>query len=201
MKTRLGQLITYAKSKGFSVEFDGANVLHDYEAMNPEAAKTLGFPEKYKQEIQISNKLSNERKAEDLRHELIERGLMKAGQSYWDAHSTALRLEKIDLPPKEINSLAKLGNYTVEHVHDDGDLTVKSQDKSYVVTTEGKLFEEKASNKPAPTPKVKLSEMPQQRSSSSQHKHLTRGAIYEGRGMVGRRPFGGSRARRSRLID
>ena len=42
--------------------------------------------------------------------------------------------------PKRTGALNKLGVYDVVHVHDDGDLTVRSRDKLYVVTTDGEVF-------------------------------------------------------------
>jgi uncharacterized membrane protein (UPF0127 family)/antirestriction protein ArdC len=45
--------------------------------------------------------------------------------------------------PKRTQALNKLNRYEVVHVHDDGDLTVRSRGKLYVVTTEGELFEQK----------------------------------------------------------
>ncbi len=44
--------------------------------------------------------------------------------------------------PKRTGALNKLGVYDVVHVHDDGDLTVRSHDELYVVTTDGKVFEQ-----------------------------------------------------------
>ena len=45
--------------------------------------------------------------------------------------------------PKRTEALEKLKGYDVIHVHDDGDLTVRSRGKFYVVTTEGQTFEQK----------------------------------------------------------
>ncbi len=42
--------------------------------------------------------------------------------------------------PKRTEALNKLGVYDVVHVHDDGDLTVRSRGKLYVVTTDGEVF-------------------------------------------------------------
>jgi len=46
--------------------------------------------------------------------------------------------------PKRDEALSKLGKFTIAEVHDDGDLTVRSADKLYVVTTDGKTFEQKS---------------------------------------------------------
>ena len=45
--------------------------------------------------------------------------------------------------PKRDEALKKLGKFTIAEVHGDGDLTIRSDDKLYVVTTEGKTFEQK----------------------------------------------------------
>lgn len=45
--------------------------------------------------------------------------------------------------PKSIDALSHLVKPQIIKLHDDGDLTVKSEGKLYVVTTEGKIFEEK----------------------------------------------------------
>ena len=45
--------------------------------------------------------------------------------------------------PKRTEALKKLKGYEIVEVHDDGDLTVSSQGKLYVVTTEGQIFEQK----------------------------------------------------------
>ena len=42
--------------------------------------------------------------------------------------------------PKRTGILNKLGVYDVVHVHDDGDLTVRSHGELYVVTTDGEVF-------------------------------------------------------------
>lgn len=44
--------------------------------------------------------------------------------------------------PKRDRALARLQGYDVIQVHDDGDLTVRSRGKLYMVTTEGQLFEQ-----------------------------------------------------------
>ncbi len=44
--------------------------------------------------------------------------------------------------PKRREALDKLRGYDVVEVHDDGDLTVRSRGKLYVVTTEGQMFEQ-----------------------------------------------------------
>lgn len=44
--------------------------------------------------------------------------------------------------PKRTKSLNRFGAYDVVHVHDDGDLTVRSRGKLYVVTTGGEVFKQ-----------------------------------------------------------
>jgi len=44
--------------------------------------------------------------------------------------------------PKQTEALVKLRGYDMIEVHDDGDLTVRSRGKLYVVTTEGRIFEQ-----------------------------------------------------------
>jgi hypothetical protein len=45
--------------------------------------------------------------------------------------------------PLRTQALNTLSGYAIVHIHDDGDLTVRSQGKLYVVTTEGEIFEQK----------------------------------------------------------
>jgi uncharacterized membrane protein (UPF0127 family) len=47
--------------------------------------------------------------------------------------------------PKRTEALDRLGVHDVVHVHDDGDLTVHSRGKLYVVTTEGEVFKQELS--------------------------------------------------------
>ncbi len=44
--------------------------------------------------------------------------------------------------PRRTGALNGLGTYDIVHVHDDGDLTVRSRGKLYVVTTDGNVFEQ-----------------------------------------------------------
>ena len=50
--------------------------------------------------------------------------------------------------PQQTEALQKLRQYTVVTLHEDGDVTVKSQGKLYVVTTAGSVFEQQS---PAPS--------------------------------------------------
>ena len=45
--------------------------------------------------------------------------------------------------PQRTGALKKIGSYDVVHVHDDGDLTVRSHGELYVITTDGKVFAQK----------------------------------------------------------
>ena len=73
--------------------------------------------------------------AEEALEEPAELRLVEAGQS----ESGLLNPWRF---PKRTGALNKLGVYDVVHVHDDGDLTVRSHDELYVVTTDGKVFEQ-----------------------------------------------------------
>jgi uncharacterized membrane protein (UPF0127 family)/antirestriction protein ArdC len=56
--------------------------------------------------------------------------------------------------PLRTQALNTLTGYDIVHVHDDGDLTVRSQGKLYVVTTEGKIFEQKMNYEYDSSPKA-----------------------------------------------
>ncbi len=72
--------------------------------------------------------------------------------------------QKAEAPPptpEQEAALARLVPYNVVKVHDDGDLTIWSGDRAYVVTTEGQVFEEESEaipkTEPAPgTPEVTI---------------------------------------------
>lgn len=138
-KKELAELVAYAKANGDHVDFVGNKILHDYAATNPEFDKLTGWPAK-PGTYQVNKNQDVPLQVQDLRHELIEDPLMKSGVPYGIAHPIALRLEKIRLTPAEIGALAKLAPYSVEHMHDDGDLTIKTKDGDYVVTTGGQTF-------------------------------------------------------------
>lgn len=53
--------------------------------------------------------------------------------------------------PKRTAALARLGDYKILHIHDDGDLTVQSKGQNYVITIEGEMFRE-IDGKPATEP-------------------------------------------------
>ena len=85
-------LLTYCKNHGLTVDLVTNKTLHDYAAMNEEAAKRIGYPIQ-KNHIQIYKEYSLARKIRDLKHELVERNLMREGDSYWHAHCIALKRE------------------------------------------------------------------------------------------------------------
>lgn len=139
-KNELKRLIAYAKRKGLKISFVGQMTLHDYAAMNPVEGKAMGW-DIGKNEIEIDKHRPLNKQVKDLRHEFVEMGLMKSGQPYAEAHVTALKLEGVKLTPPELDALAKIGSYSVTHIHDDGDLTVKTPEGTeIVVTTSGKHF-------------------------------------------------------------
>jgi hypothetical protein len=69
--------------------------LSDYSAMNYSVAKIIGFPRIKPNEIIIEESNKSERKYRDLKHELVERNLMKKKHlHYWQAHLKATKAEK-----------------------------------------------------------------------------------------------------------
>jgi len=82
----------------FTVKLVDPQILLDYAAMNYYAAKTIGFEDLKKEyEIWIDSELPEERKERDLKHEVIEFGLMKYNAlSYWQAHKIATMHENRD---------------------------------------------------------------------------------------------------------
>lgn len=95
-------LVNKAKQQGFKVVVVGRRVLHDYAAMNPEAAKLIGKPQP-KNEIEIEAGVPFKTKYEDLNHEMIERALMAKGWKYWPAHLYALKHQS-DITPETFHA-------------------------------------------------------------------------------------------------
>lgn len=97
MVKELDKLVKYAEDNGLSVVFTDSEVLKDYAAMNPEAARAMGFPDYDSntdtKEILIDKKVPEAEQVKNLKHELIEMRLMKEGMEYWDAHTISLRDE------------------------------------------------------------------------------------------------------------
>ncbi|MCJ7805213.1 hypothetical protein MUP46_01035 [Patescibacteria group bacterium] len=99
MNKEFKELLGYCKDNGIKVVFTDSKILHDYSAMNPEAARAMGFPDidnnKKTKEILIDKTLSEETQVQNLKHELIEMRLMENGVEYWPAHLVALKTEKM----------------------------------------------------------------------------------------------------------
>ncbi len=97
MQNELNRLVQYCKDNGITVIFTDSKVLKDYAAMNPEAAKSMGFPDIDNKietkEILIDKNVPEVEQVKNLKHELIEMKLMQEGLQYWDAHTIALRDE------------------------------------------------------------------------------------------------------------
>lgn len=98
MDKEFKELLKYCKGNGIKVVFTDSKILRDYGAMNPEAAKAMGFPDidgnKKTKEILIDKTLPEETQIQNLKHELIEMRLMENGMEYWPAHLIALKAEK-----------------------------------------------------------------------------------------------------------
>ena len=92
-KEEYAGLIRKCVSCGLRVKEVGDRTTRDYVGMNDMAGKAMGFkiPDKT---IYIDNNMSMAGKVHTLRHEMIERKLMKDGKNYWEAHKEALRGER-----------------------------------------------------------------------------------------------------------
>ena len=87
------RLVEEARTLGLKVKLVGNSTLHDYAAMNPEAAKVMGFPDTTY--ILIDRNLPMRSRCESLDHELEEYRRMRFhGEPYWPAHLYALKNEK-----------------------------------------------------------------------------------------------------------
>lgn len=97
VKDELNKLVRYSQDNDIKVVFTDSKVLKDYAAMNPEAARAMGFPDidnkLETKEILIDKELPVGTQVKNLKHELIEMRLMREGMQYWNAHSIALRDE------------------------------------------------------------------------------------------------------------
>jgi len=98
MDKEFTKLLKYCENNGLKIVFTDSRVLKDYSAMNPEAAKVMGFPDidnnPKTKEILIDKTLPEETQINNLKHELIEMRLMNNGMEYWPAHEIALSEEK-----------------------------------------------------------------------------------------------------------
>jgi len=122
MSKELKKLIKYCEDNHIKVVFTDSEVLKDYSAMNPEAAKAMGFPDidgkSETKEIEIDKNLPEEMQVENLKHELIEMRLMRGGMQYWDAHTIALVREKepfdFSQPMQQKVNVIEVGKYGEE---------------------------------------------------------------------------------------
>jgi hypothetical protein len=91
----LTTLKAYCTKQGIKVK-KGHKVLLDFAGMNEYAAKKFGYPKRLcgKKTILLDEKLPIYKQVKNLRHEIKERKLMKAGDPYWKAHVIATRDEK-----------------------------------------------------------------------------------------------------------
>lgn len=119
MKKELKDLLKYCKDNNIKVVFTDSEILKDYAALNPEAAKVMGFPDidnnlKTK-EILLDKTLPKETQIANLKHELIEMRLMRGGVQYWQAHEVALVKEKepfdFSQPMCQEMNMVRVGNY------------------------------------------------------------------------------------------
>ncbi len=96
--SELKDLLKYCKDNDIKVIFTDSEILKDYSAMNPEAARAMGFPDIDRnpetKEIEIDKREPKETQVKDLKHELVEMRLMRSGLSYWASHVEALKREK-----------------------------------------------------------------------------------------------------------
>ena len=77
------------------VKYVDDRTLKDYAGANYYFAKAVGFPYPYPENvILIDKKLSSEKRAKTIIHEVVERNLMRQGENYWSAHQIALEMEK-----------------------------------------------------------------------------------------------------------
>jgi len=74
------------------IRFVPSKKLKDYAGMNKYAAKSLGYPLK-EDIILVDESMTREEKNRTIKHEMIERSLMKKGMTYWKAHRIALSKE------------------------------------------------------------------------------------------------------------
>lgn len=79
------KLKSWAESQGWTVKEVTKTILHDYAAMNPAAAKSMGFSMP-NNEMWLQSGMLDKDRYTDLSHELIEYRLMKSGMRYWPAH-------------------------------------------------------------------------------------------------------------------
>ena len=93
MTNKMKELLAWCESKGIKVKFVGEKELKDFAAMNPEAAKKMGFKDIKENEMLIDITVPEDVQFKNLIHELVEQELMKDGDPYWSAHTKALKAE------------------------------------------------------------------------------------------------------------
>lgn len=93
MKKHFEDLLAWCKSKGIKVTFTDSRTLKDYAGMNPVIDKKMGFKKIDKNEILIDVELPEDVQFKNLIHELVEQELMRDGDTYWQAHTKALKAE------------------------------------------------------------------------------------------------------------
>jgi len=93
VKKHFEDLLAWCKSKGIKVRFTTSKELSDFAAMNPGAAKKMGFKNIKKDEMLIDVELPEDVQFRNLIHELIENELIADGDSYWVAHKKSLAAE------------------------------------------------------------------------------------------------------------
>ena len=135
-KQKYQSLIDDLAKRGYKVKLVDAE-LKDYAGMNPLAAKDIGFPIPAN-EIWIDKKLPLLRQYFTLRHESEEMNLMQGGMSYWEAHKKALKIEEQLADVLEPNIKKNVPH--VVKVHDDGDMTIKHENRIYITTPQGEAF-------------------------------------------------------------
>jgi len=80
------------KERGITVKLVNDYKTRDYLGMNPEAAKSIGYPIP-NNTIYVDRQMNWRDRYGTLVHEVIEYKLMNKGDSYWKAHCKALDAE------------------------------------------------------------------------------------------------------------
>lgn len=171
---KLKYLEQLAQKHGFKIVYVGKDKLKDYAGMNPYVAKDLGYPipddeihiakdsdyetkcKDITHELNEIALMQNGMKywpahKDSLKKEcgsnitLPDKPGTKVEYSKISPESSQGKelLQKGKFPARDI-ALNELGKAKIEEVHDDGDLTLKKDDKLIVATTEGQLFKEMA---------------------------------------------------------
>lgn len=118
MNKEFKKLLKYCEDNDIKVVFTDSEILKDYAAQNPEAARVMGFPDidnnPTTQEIEIDKTQPEAIQFQNLKHELIEMRLMRSGMQYWPSHEIALKKEHepfdFSQPIPQIN-MVRVGGY------------------------------------------------------------------------------------------